>query len=113
MASLMSPQIKNPPANAGDTVSNPGLGRYPGEENDDPLQYFCLKNPKDSGAWRAIVHEVTKSQTRLIDSACLHMCALEGERMVWQMKWCGKEKGKRSEFNRIGSHPVGQNRERG
>ena len=83
MASLMTQWIKNLPANAGDTGSMPGLGRSPGEGNDDPLQYSCLKNPKDSGAWRATVHEVTKSQTRLTE-ACMHMCTLEGERMVWQ-----------------------------
>ena len=67
MASLMTQWIKNLPANAGDTGSIPGLGRSPGEGNDNPLQYSCLKNPKDSGAWRATVYEVTKSQTRLID----------------------------------------------
>ena len=43
----------------------PGLGRSPGEGNDNPLQYSCLGNPMDRGAWRAIVHGVAKSQTRL------------------------------------------------
>ena len=37
----------------------------PGEGNSNPLQYSCLENPTDSGAWRAIVHDVTKSWTRL------------------------------------------------
>ena len=41
----------------------PGLGRSPGEGNGDPLQYSCLENSKDRGAWRAIVHGVAKSQT--------------------------------------------------
>ena len=50
--------------NAGDTGSIPGLGRSPGEGNGNPLQYSCLENPMDRGAWRATVHEVTKSQTQ-------------------------------------------------
>ena len=43
--------------------SFPGLGRSPGEGNDNPLQYSCLDNPMDRGAWQATVHGVTKSQT--------------------------------------------------
>ena len=43
--------------------SIPGLGRSPGEGHGNPLQYSCLGNPMDRGAWRAIVHGVTKSQT--------------------------------------------------
>ena len=43
--------------------SIPGSGRSPGEENGNPLDYSCLENPKDRGAWRAIVHRVMKSQT--------------------------------------------------
>ena len=45
--------VKNPPANAGDirdSGSIPGSGRSPGEENDNPLQYSCLENPRDRGA---------------------------------------------------------------
>ena len=53
--------VKNPPANAGDTGSIPqGSGRSPGEGNGNPLQYSCLENPMDRGAWRATVHGVTK-----------------------------------------------------
>ena len=62
--------VKNPPANVGnarDTGLIPGLGRSPGEGNDNPLQYFCLENPVDGGAWWAIVHGIAKSQTRLSD----------------------------------------------
>ena len=44
-----------------------GLGRYPGEGNGNPLQYSCLENPVDGGAWWATVHGVTKSQTQLSD----------------------------------------------
>ena len=49
--------------NAGDLGSIPGLGRSSGEGNGNPLQYSCLKNPMDRGAWQATVHGVTKSQT--------------------------------------------------
>ena len=53
--------------NAGDPGSIPGLGRCPGEGNGNPLQYSCLENPMDGGAWWATVHGVTKSQTQLRD----------------------------------------------
>ena len=43
--------VKNPPANAGDMGSTPGSGRSPGEGNGNPLQYSCLGNPMDRGAW--------------------------------------------------------------
>ena len=57
--------VKNPPANAGDTGSIPGLGRPPGGGNGNPLQYSCLENPMDRGAWWATVHGVSKSRTQL------------------------------------------------
>ena len=55
--------VKNPPANAGnarDMGSIPGLGRYPGVGNDNPLQYSCLENSMDRGAWLGlhVVHGV-------------------------------------------------------
>ena len=50
---------------AGDPGSVPGSGRSPGEGNGNPLQYSCLANSRDRGAWWAIVHGVAKSQTRL------------------------------------------------
>ena len=53
--------------NAGDLGSISGSGRSPGEGNGNPLQYSCLENPMDRGAWRATVHEVAKSRTRLSD----------------------------------------------
>ena len=53
--------------NAGDSSSIPGSGRSPGGGNGNPLQYSCLGNPMDRGAWRAAVHGVAKSQTRLSD----------------------------------------------
>ena len=52
--------VKNLPANAGDVGSIPGSERSPGEGNDNPLQYSCLENPMDRGAWQATVHGVTK-----------------------------------------------------
>ena len=60
--------VKNLPANARDVRDMgliPGSGRSPGEGNGNPLQYSCLENPMDRGARQAIVHGVTKSQTRL------------------------------------------------
>ena len=52
--------VKNLPANAGDPSLIPGLGRSPGEVNDYPLQYSCLENPMDRGAWWATVHGVAE-----------------------------------------------------
>ena len=48
--------VKNPPANSGDLELIPGSGRSPGEGNGDPLQYSCLENPMDAGAWWITVH---------------------------------------------------------
>ena len=55
---------KESACNAGDAGLIPGLGRFPREGSDNPLQYSCLENPMDRGAWQAIVHEVTKDQTQ-------------------------------------------------
>ena len=60
--------VKNLPANAGDardTVSIPLLGRSPGGGNGNPLQYSCLENPMDRGAWRAMVQGVLQGRTQL------------------------------------------------
>ena len=57
---------KELPANAGDVRDSgliPGLGRSPGEGNGNPLQYSCLENPIDRGAWWATVHRVAESDT--------------------------------------------------
>ena len=66
--------MKDPPANAGDTNSTPGMGRCPEEGNGNPLQYSSLGNPTNRGAWWATVHGVTKSQMQLSTQACSYMC---------------------------------------
>ena len=52
---------------AGDLGSIPGLGRSPGGRHGNPLQYSCLENPMDRGAWQAAVHGVARNQKRLSD----------------------------------------------
>ena len=64
-ASLGGPDGKESICNAGDVGSIPGSGRSPGEGNDHPLQYSCLRNSMDRGAWWAAAHGVTKDQTPL------------------------------------------------
>ena len=64
------------PANTGvtgETGSIPGLGRSPGGRKGNPLQYSCLENSMDRGAWQATVHGVTKSQIELMG---MHECIL-------------------------------------
>ena len=63
--------VKNPPVNAEDAGSIPGLGRSPGEGNGNPLQYSCLENPMDRGAWQASIHGVAKSPTQLSEHASM------------------------------------------
>ena len=73
--------VKKQPANAEDardTSSVPGLGRSPGEGNDNPLQYSCLENTMDRGlVWQAIVHGIAKSRTRLSNLSHLHTGTVE------------------------------------
>ena len=60
-------RVKNPPANAGytrDAGSIPGLGKSPGGGHGNPLQYSCLENSTDRGAWRATMHGVAKESDR-------------------------------------------------
>ena len=57
--------VKNPLARAGDVCSIPEMGRSPGVGNGYPLQFSCLGNPVDRGAWQTRVHGVAKCQTRL------------------------------------------------
>ena len=64
--------VKTPPAIAGDVGSYPGLGRSPGEGNGNPLQYSCLRNPKDRGAWWATQrgHKESDTTKRLSTHTC-------------------------------------------
>ena len=64
--------IKNPSANAGDTGSIPGSGRSPEEGNGNPLQYSCLGNPMDRGAWRATVHGSQRVERDLATKTTTH-----------------------------------------
>ena len=68
---------KSSVCNTGDLGSIPGLGRSPGEGNGSPLQYSCLENPMDGGAWWATVHGVAKSRTQLSDFT--HSLTLSGQ----------------------------------
>ena len=88
--------VKNLPDNAGDTrdtISVPGSGRFSEEGNGKPLQYSCLGNPMDRGAWWAIVQGVTKSLTGL--SLCVHAHThthththtLRGKGVQWPRGW--------------------------
>ena len=81
--------VKNPPANAGDVS-----GRSSGEGHGNSLQYYCLENPTDRGAWQAMVRCVTQSQIRLKwQHACVHL-KTEGD--LWlnmNASWKGKTSG--------------------
>ena len=66
--------VKNSPANAGEVGLIPGLGRSPGEVHGNPLQYSCLQNSMDRGAWQATDHGVTKSWTGLCTHAHCYYC---------------------------------------
>ena len=61
----MALEVKNSLADTGDMGSIPGSGRSLGKGNGNPLQYSCLENPIDRGAWRAVVDGIAKSQTQL------------------------------------------------
>ena len=64
-------EVKASTWNVGDLGSIPGSGRSPGEQNGNPLQYSCLENPMEGGAWWATVHGIAKSRTRLSDKLLL------------------------------------------
>ena len=59
--------VKESTCSAGGPCSTPGSGRFPGEGNGNPLQYSCLENPMDRGAWHATLHGISKGRTRLSD----------------------------------------------
>ena len=73
--SLVAQTVKASAYSVGDLGLIPGLGRSPGEGNGNPLQYSCLENPMDRGAWQATVHGVAKSQTWLSNFISFHFWA--------------------------------------
>ena len=88
--------VKNLPANAWDMKDAgliPELGRSPGEGHSNPLQYSCLENPVDRGAWRAMIHRVTKSRARLKQLSMhakhvwRHICVIKALG-PWMPRWC-------------------------
>ena len=96
--------------NVGDLGSIPASGRSPGEGNSNPLQYSCLENSMDGGAWWAAVHGVAKSWTRLSNfTFTFHFHALEKEMathssvLAWRIPGTGEPGGLPS----MGSHRVG------
>ena len=84
--------VKNLPVNAGDVRdlgSIPGLGRSPGGGHSNLLQYSCLENPMDRGAWGATVHRVAQSWTRLKRlSRQMHL----GHVDMWPWAWVSVER---------------------
>ena len=72
---------------AGDLGSTPGLGRSSGEGNGNTLQYSCLENPMDGGAWYAIVQEVAKSPTGLSDFTFFHFQPQFWTRLILLVEW--------------------------
>ena len=71
--------------NVGDLGSIPGSGRSPGEGNGNPLQYSCLENPMDGGAWWATIHGVAKSQTQLRDFTFFSLYSVVGLRILFKV----------------------------
>ena len=87
-----------------------GYSVFPGEGNGNPLQYSCLKNPMDGGAWKAAVHGIAEGRTRLSDfTFTFHFHALEKEMathssvLAWRIPGTGEPGGLPS----MGSHRVG------
>ena len=96
--------------NVGDLGSISGLGRSPQEGNSNPLQYSCLENPMDGGAWWAVVHGVPKSWTRLRNfTFTFHFHALEKEMPTHSsvLAWRIPGTGEPGRLPLMGSHRVG------
>ena len=96
----MSQMVKASVYNAGDLGPIPGSGGFPGDGNGNPLQYSCLENSMDGGAWWATVHGVTKSQTGLSDfTFTSHFHALEKQMathssvLAWRILGTGEPGG--------------------
>ena len=92
-ASLVAQLVKNLPAVQETRVRSLGQGRSPGERNGNPLQYSCLENLMDRGAWLATVQGITTSWTQLRNRTCMHYC-LEGmEVEVSHLVFAGMDEG--------------------
>ena len=94
-------EVKASACNVGDLASIPGSGRSPGEGNGNPLQYSCLENPMDGGAWWARVHRSQRvehnwvtsfSLSHLWKNSYLRLTGVETiKRLFWTLKYCGLE----------------------
>ena len=80
---------KESTCNTGDLGLIPGLGRSPGEGNGNPLQYSCLENPMDRGAWWATVHEVTRVGHNLATKPPNSWCVFIPNFLLLQVKFVG------------------------
>ena len=76
---------KESACSAEDQVSVPGWGRSPGEGNGNPLQYSCLENPMDRGAWQATVHGVAKSWTQLMFYVLTKLEEKKNRDLTWHL----------------------------
>ena len=96
--------VKNPPANAGDLSSISRSGKSPGVGNGNPLQYSCLENSMDRGAWRAAVHGVTKSWTWLSNWAFKNGSLIINLE-IWLVRspWCQVKSKSRKQWQTSGS----------
>ena len=105
----MAQDGKESACNAGDLGFIPRSGRSPGEGNGNPLQYSCLENPVDGGAWSAVVHGVAKSRTQLNFTFPFHLHALEEETAIHSsvLAWRIPGMGEPGELSSLGSHRVG------
>ena len=74
--------VENLPASAGDAGLIPGSGRSPREGNGNPFQYYCLGNPMNRGAWRAIVHGVIRVRCDLATKQYINYLSSEGEDLI-------------------------------
>ena len=112
-ASLVAQMVKMSTYNVGDLGSIPGSGRFPGEGNGNPLQYSCLENSMDGGAWWATVNGVAKSQTQLSNfTFTFHFHALEKEMATHSnvLAWRIPGAGEPGRLLSMGSHTVEHHR---